>query len=69
MVEILRKKGFVLNENDKVVNSIFKMVEKCGGYCPCRQKESNKTEDMKCPCKNYRENEKCCCGLYLKIEK
>lgn len=39
------------------------------GYCPC---QFEKTEDTKCPCKTYREEGVCECGLYepkIKFEK
>lgn len=35
MITILRKEGWELNPNDKVVNSILKMVENNDGKCPC----------------------------------
>lgn len=65
MIQILRKEGWVLNPNDKIVNAILKRCEKNGGDCPCH----NECEDKKCPCQDYRENDICHCGLYLKIEK
>lgn len=61
MVEILRIKGFKLNDNDKIVNSILKRVEKNNGECPC---SANTSEDKHCPCSSYREGRGCCCGLY-----
>ena len=38
------------------------------GYCPCRLE---KTEDTKCMCKEFLEQESgsCHCGLYIKTEK
>ena len=38
------------------------------GYCPCALE---KTEDYKCPCKEFREQDvhgECHCGLYIKSE-
>lgn len=67
MIKIYRKSGWVLNPNDKVVNAILKRCEKNEGECPCHNDGATK-EDRMCPCKNYRENDKCCCGLYLKLE-
>lgn len=64
MVSILRKEGWVLNPNDKVVNGILKMIERNNGECPCH----NNSTDKKCPCSDYRENDICHCGLYQKIE-
>lgn len=64
MVPILRKEGWDLNPNDKIVNAILNRCEKCGGYCPCDNNYKG-TEDAKCPCKCYREEDHCCCGLYV----
>lgn len=64
MVKILRKKGWILNPNDKIVNAILNRVEKNEGNCPCH----NDAEDKQCPCSNYREHDHCCCGLYVKLE-
>ena len=63
MVSILRKQGWVLNPNDKVVNAILKRVEMNDGECPC----DNQAEDKHCPCSDYREKNLCHCGLYLKV--
>ena len=62
MVKIYRKEGFDLNPNDKIVNSIFKRVENNNGECPCH----NNSIDKKCPCSDYRDNNICQCGLYIK---
>ena len=64
MITILRKKGWILNPNDKVVNNIFRMIENNAGKCPCY----NLSEDTKCPCSGYRNHDKCECGLYLKVK-
>lgn len=63
MVIILRKEGWGLNPNDKVVNGVLKMVEKNNGVCPCH----NTGVDKNCPCSDYRENDVCHCGLYVKL--
>ena len=65
MITILRKPGWQLNPNDKVVNSILKRVEKNDGECPCTNKGETH-EDRLCPCKGYREGDHCCCRLYIK---
>lgn len=65
MVTILRKEGWILNPNDKVVNGVLKMVERNNGECPCH----NTGTDKHCPCSDYRENDICHCGLYLKVSK
>lgn len=65
MIQILRKNGFILNPNDKVVNSLLRMIEKNNGKCPC---SCNTSKDLNCPCSNYIEDNNCCCGLYKKIK-
>lgn len=62
MVEILRKQGWKLNPNDKIVNSILRMVEKNNRECPCH----NTGKDKCCPCSDYREEDICHCSLYVK---
>lgn len=61
MVKILRKEGWILNPNDKVVNSILKRIENNKGNCPCSTKE-----ERKCPCYKYLQEDNCCCTLYVK---
>ena len=64
MIEILRKDGFILNPSDKTVNALLKMIERNEGRCPC---SGNTSEDLHCPCSNYRLHSECTCGLYKKI--
>lgn len=47
-------------------DDIMSALRKNDGYCPCRRE---KTEDTRCMCKNFREQESgsCHCGLYEKI--
>ena len=66
MIQIYRKEGFKLNDNDKVVNSILSRCEKNNGLCPCRHPESD--GDLHCPCESYRERNNCICKLYVKNE-
>lgn len=63
MIQILRKEGWVLNSNDKVVNAILKRCEMNNGECPCH----NESVDKHCPCSDYRERNICHCGLYIKV--
>ena len=65
MIQILRKNGFILNPNDKVVNALLKMIERNEGKCPCL---GNTSEDLHCPCSNYRLYDECTCGLYKKVK-
>jgi len=66
MIQILRKEGWQLNPNDKVVNAIFKRIELNNGECPC-DNPGVTHEDRCCPCKEYRENNICHCTLYTLI--
>ena len=54
-----------LNENKEIVKNIKEGLKKKGGYCPCRVQI---TEDNKCMCKEFREQESgyCHCGLFYK---
>ena len=63
MVKIFRKEGWTLNPDDRVVNSILRMVENNDGRCPCH----NTSAETECPCSNYRLHDLCECGLYVKI--
>lgn len=67
MAVILEKPGWILNPNEKVVNAILKRVEKNDGECPCVNPGETR-EDRLCPCKEYRENDHCCCKLYVLVE-
>ena len=64
-MKIFRKEGWDLNPNDKVVNAILKRIEICEGECPCDNPEKT-LEDRLCPCTEYREHNKCHCGLYVR---
>lgn len=64
-MEILIKDGFILNPNDKIVSSLTKMIERNNGNCPC---SGNTSEDLHCPCSNFRDHNECTCGLYLKTK-
>lgn len=67
MIKILRKEGWELNPNDKIVNAILKRIELNNGECPC-DNPGKTVEERTCPCKEYRENNICHCTLYLKNE-
>lgn len=66
-MKILEKKGWILNPNVKIVNAITKRLELTDGECPCSNPGLTR-EDRLCPCKEYRENDHCCCKLYIKNE-
>lgn len=58
-------KKMILNPNEKAVAAIRKRLEITGGYCPCI---SEQNEDTICPCKKFREEQECCCTLYVEEE-
>lgn len=68
MIQILRKEGWILNPNDKIINSILNRIELNDGECPCFVANGTH-EDRCCPCKEYRENDICHCTLYIKKDK
>lgn len=51
-----------LNDNKEHVEKILDAICEKEGYCPC---VLPKNEDTKCPCKKMREENKCCCKLYV----
>ena len=62
----------VENENKEIVQVIREGLKRTGGYCPCRREQ---TEDIKCMCKEFREQLKdpnfegyCHCMLYYKFK-
>lgn len=62
----------VLNDNKEIVEAVQEGLKRTGGYCPCR---TERTEDYKCMCKEFREQIKdesfegyCHCLLYKKIK-
>ena len=57
----------ILNPNEKIVCAITKRLEMTDGQCPCVN-EDLWTEDTMCPCKKMREENKCCCNLYVNAE-
>ena len=67
MINIFIKKGWKLNPNEKIVNSILTRCEANNGECPCHNPGKNHSERL-CPCKEYRENNVCHCTLYIKDE-
>lgn len=54
-----------LNPDSSVVKEIREKIKDNDGYCPC---QIGKTEDTKCICKSFKEQESgyCHCGLYFK---
>lgn len=57
-----------INTDKELVADIRAKLKDNDGYCPCRLK---KTEDTKCICKEFLEQDfegPCHCGLYIKVE-
>jgi ferredoxin-thioredoxin reductase catalytic subunit len=51
-----------LNPDTEVVALVKEGLKQTGGYCPC---ELEKSDENKCPCKTFREEQVCRCGLYV----
>lgn len=64
-MEYYIKDGWTLNPNKKVVEGITRALKRCNGHCPCSNKYAGTDDDI-CPCKAYREEDHCCCNLYIK---
>ena len=62
MIEFKRKEGWVIQPDDKKLNSILRAINRCEGHCPCQK------EHPKCPCSSYLDNDKCCCNLYIHVK-
>lgn len=56
-----------LSEDKELVQEIREKLKENDGYCPCK---IDKTDDTKCMCKEFREQEsgECHCGLFVKEE-
>lgn len=54
----------ILNPNEKVVKAIQGRLKMTNGMCPCVS-EDKWNEDYMCPCRKFREENKCCCSLYV----
>lgn len=54
-----------LNPDAAWVKEVRRRLKDNGGYCPC---QVEKTPDTKCPCKSFREEHVCDCGLYVPAE-
>ena len=54
-----------VSDDTELVAEIRQKLKENDNYCPCR---IEKTDDTKCMCKEFREQEsgECHCGLYVK---
>ena len=55
--------GFFVNPDDIFVKGVKKRIKQNNGYCLNKAKG---VQENKCPCKEFRENGSCDCGLYIK---
>jgi len=58
-----QKNNMIPNPDKEFVKRLRKRIKNNSGYCPCR---IEKTPENKCPCKDFREEGECICGLYIK---
>ena len=63
MIQFFRKNGWQLNPDDKKLNNIIKAILRNKDNCPCQRNGS-----FKCPCEEYKNNDNCHCGLYIKTQ-
>lgn len=56
--------GDMFNPRDEAREHLLGALLNGGGFCPCQPK---KDRDTMCPCKNYRVDGKCICGLFVKV--
>lgn len=54
----------ITNPDGLFVRALKKRIKSNNGFCP---NKLEKIPDNKCPCKDFRENENCDCGLYINI--
>ena len=57
----------IVNPDKELVDIIRQKLKENNGYCPCRL---HKTEETKCICKEFKEQDsgECHCGLYIKVK-
>jgi len=61
---MIPKEGDMFNPRDEAREHLLAALMNNSGYCPCQPK---KDRDTMCPCKNYRQDGKCICGLFVKV--
>jgi len=63
-IKIYRKKGFIINPDDDVVNFVLNGILLNDGRCITDV--DNRIGHDQCPCTEYLQNNKCHCKLYIK---
>ena len=58
------KEGDMFNPKDGAREHLLTALLQSGGFCPC---QPQKDRDTMCPCRNYRQDGKCICGLFVKV--
>ena len=58
------REGDMFNQKSQARAGLLTSLLERGGYCPC---QTTRDRDTMCPCKNYRTEGKCICGLFTKI--
>ena len=58
------KEGDMFVQNTKQRAELLKALLERGGFCPCQTEQSR---DTMCPCKSYRKDGKCICGMFVKF--
>ena len=61
--ENVMRQGFMLNPDSVFVSNLRKRIKQNNKYCP---NKAERVPDNKCPCREFRENGSCDCGLYIK---
>jgi len=55
----------ILNPDKEKVKQIREKLKNRNGHCPCVLVEDDSSI---CPCLNFREGQKCICGLFIDVE-
>lgn len=54
----------IKNDDSRYVKDLKKRIKANNGFCPSQM---TRDKDTKCPCKAYREQGECYCGMYIKV--
>lgn len=60
------KPRMILNPDQATVNKIINRIYINNGNCPCQV--SGQGIDTRCPCKDFTDNMKCHCSLFVPAE-
>lgn len=65
-IDIVVKKGWQINPDEEIVNSIFRQLIKSEGHCI--SKVNKRIGHDQCPCAAYLEHDTCYCKLYINCD-